>query len=385
MKRPLRIAILAHSTNPRGGVVHALELGEALVRLGFEAVVHAPDPRGAGFFRPSLCETVSVPAAPAPVDVAAMVRQRADEYVRHFEVPANRRFDVFHAQDGISANGLASLKERGLIPGFARTVHHVDAFGDADLTALQRRSIVAADRHFVVSHLWQGLLRETFGIDAALVGNGIDIKRFTPDPDGREAALADRLGLGPGPIVLSVGGVEARKNSCRILEAFRQLRALHPRAQLVIAGGASVLDHHDYLNQFNALQVSSGLPTEAVIRTGPLPQDDMPALYRCADVLAFASVKEGFGLVALEAMACGLPTVVSAIAPFTEHIFGSETVWCDPLHPAFIADALMLALQPQTRARLSRLGPVVAARHAWAATARAHLATYESLAEPVHA
>jgi glycosyltransferase-like protein len=385
MKRPLRIAILAHSTNPRGGVVHALELGEALVRLGFEAVVHAPDPRGAGFFRPSLCATVSVPAAPAPSDVAAMVRQRADEYVHYFNALEHRRFDVFHAQDGISANALATLKERGLIPGFARTVHHIDAFRDTDLKALQNRSIRAADRHFVVSHLWQDLLRESFGIDAVLVGNGIDIKRFTPKPDGREAALAARLGLGPGPIVLSVGGVEARKNSCRILEAFRQLRALHPRAQLVIAGGASVLDHHEYLGEFKGLLAASGLPTEAVIRTGPLPQDDMPALYRLADVLAFASVNEGFGLVALEAMACGVPTVVSAIAPFTEHILESETVWCDPLHPASIADALMLALQPQTLERLAKKGPMAAARHDWAATARAHLSTYERLAEPVHA
>lgn len=385
MSRPLRIAILAHSTNPRGGVVHALELGEALVRLGFEAVVHAPDPRGAGFFRPSVCATVSVPAASAPGDVAAMVRQRADEYVHYFNALEHRRFDVFHAQDGISANALATLKERGLIPGFARTVHHVDAFRDPDLKALQNRSIRAADRHFVVSHLWQDQLRETFGIEAVVVGNGIDIKRFTPKPDGREAALVARLGLGPGPIVLSVGGVEARKNSCRILQAFQQLRAMHPHAQLIIAGGASVLDHHDYLNEFKNLLASSGLPTEAVIRTGPVAQDDMPALYRLADVLAFASVKEGFGLVALEAMACGVPTVISRIPPFTEHIGEDETVWCDPLHPASIADALMLALQPQTLERLAKKGPVAAARHDWAATARAHLSTYERLAEPVHA
>ncbi|WP_371348236.1 MSMEG_0565 family glycosyltransferase [Ancylobacter sp. IITR112] len=385
MSRAPRIAILAHSTNPRGGVVHALELGDALIRLGFEAVVHAPDPRGAGFFRPSLCETVSVPAAPAPADIAAMVRQRAGEYVRHFEVPANRRFDVFHAQDGISANGLATLKQRGLIPAFARTVHHVDAFRDPELTALQRRSILAADRHFVVSRLWQGLLRDGFGCEATIVGNGIDIKRFTPVPDGREAALAARLGLGPGPVVLSIGGVETRKNSCRILEAFLQLRAMHPRAQLVIAGGASLLDHHDYINEFNALKAEADLPSEAVRRTGPLPQEDMPALYRLADVLVFASVKEGFGLVALEAMACGVPTVVSRIAPFTEHIGENETVWCDPLHAGSIADALMLALQPQTSARLAKIGPTAAARFDWADTARAHLPTYESLREPAHA
>lgn len=385
MTRTLRIAILAHSTNPRGGVVHALELGDALTRLGHEAVVHAPDPRGAGFFRPSLCDTVSVPASPVGADVTEMVRIRAGDYVRHFENPANRDFDVFHAQDGISGNALATLRESGLIAGFARTVHHVDAFRDPALLELQRRAIVCADRHFVVSQLWQGLLGEIFGIEAALVGNGVDTHRFTPAPDGREAALATRLGLGPGPVVLAVGGVEARKNTWRILDAFTQMRALHPRAQLVIAGGATVLDHHDYLQEFDSALAASGLPAEAVIRAGTLPQADMPALYRLADVLAFASVKEGFGLVALEAMACGVPTVVSRIAPFTEHIGEAETVWCDPLHAGSIADALMLALQPETRARLAALGPSVAARHDWTATARAHLATYESLAEPAHA
>ena len=57
MTAPLRIAILTHSTNPRGGVVHALELGDALTRLGHDVTVHAPDPCGAGFFRPTLCRT----------------------------------------------------------------------------------------------------------------------------------------------------------------------------------------------------------------------------------------------------------------------------------------------------------------------------------------
>lgn len=383
--RPLRIAILAHSTNPRGGVVHALELGDALARLGHEAVVHAPDPKGVGFFRSSLCATQSVPASPVGADVAEMVRLRAADYISHFENPAHRRFDVFHAQDGISGNALATLRQRGLIAGFARTVHHVDSFTDPALAALQRRAIVSADRHFVVSRMWRDQLAAEYGLDATIVGNGVDLARFSPVPDGREAALAQRLGLSAGPVVLSVGGVEERKNTRRILEAFAQFRALHPRAQLVVAGGASVLDHQDYQRGFEAALLASGLPGDAVIRTGPLAQEDMPALYRLADVLAFASVKEGFGLVALEAMACGVPTVVSAIAPFTEHIGARETIWCDPFHAASIADALVLALKPENAARLAVLGPGVAARHGWADTAAAHLPIYRHLAEAVHA
>src|ERR1700687_2690157 len=132
--RPLRIAVLAHSTNPRGGVVHALELADSLTRLGHDAVVHAPDPAGTGFFRAPLSPAVTVMAAPAGSDVAAMVETRIADDGRHFQIPANRPFDISHAQDAISGSARAPLKERGLIRRFARTVHHIDSFGDPRLT-----------------------------------------------------------------------------------------------------------------------------------------------------------------------------------------------------------------------------------------------------------
>ncbi|MGL1213324.1 glycosyltransferase, partial [Vibrio parahaemolyticus] len=88
--------------------------------------------------------------------------------------------------------------------------------------------------------------------------------------------------------------------------------------QLVIAGGASLLDHSDYQQRFDAALAALAVPADGpapVIRTGPLAQPDMPALYRLADALAFWSLREGFGLAVLEAMASGVPAVVSRIAP----------------------------------------------------------------------
>ena len=61
----LRIAILTHSTNPRGGVVHALALGDALTALGHEVVVHAPDINQHGFFRATRCGTRWRAASPS--------------------------------------------------------------------------------------------------------------------------------------------------------------------------------------------------------------------------------------------------------------------------------------------------------------------------------
>jgi glycosyltransferase-like protein len=383
--RPLRIALLCHSVNPRGGVVHAFELAAKLHELGHEPVLHAPDPHGRGFFRKAAFETVSVPGEPVEGDVADMVTTRIGDYLRHFERPLARRFDVFHAQDGVSGNALATLKADGAIGGFIRTVHHLDPFDDPRLDALQTRSVAAADAIFVVSALWREELRLRFGVTATLVGNGVDLRRFGPGPDGAEVTLRRRLGLGAGPVILSVGGVEERKNTRRLLEAFRQLRRIHERAQLVIAGGASVLDHGRYRADFDRELAESGLPEEAVLVTGPLPDGEMPALYRLADVLAFPSVREGFGLAVLEAMASGVPATVSRMAPFTEHLSDADVAWCDPRSPGSIADALMMALGEPLRSRLSRRGPEVAARHGWAAVARAHLGVYRRLQDPAHA
>lgn len=377
--QPLRIAILAHSTNPRGGVVHALELGDALVRLGHEAVVHAPDVTGSGFFRQTLCETVSVPAMPAAASLAAMVEQRVEEYVAHFENGAHRHFDVFHAQDGISANALATLKERGLIGAFARTVHHIDAFEDERMATLQDRAIVSADRHFVVSKLWQKALQDRFGVRAEIVANGVDRSRFKPESDGREHSLRSRYELGEGPIFLAVGGVESRKNTVRILEAFVQVREVHADARLIIAGGVSLLDHDVYRRRFEEVLAASKLPPSAIIRTGKVADEDMPALYRIANTLVFPSVKEGFGLVVLEAMASGVPVIVSRIAPFTEYLKENDVWWCDPADARSIADAMMASLDAKSRKRIIENGLDVARRHDWLDTARRHLPVYEAL------
>nr|WP_282188992.1 MSMEG_0565 family glycosyltransferase [Azospirillum sp. SYSU D00513] len=370
---------MTHSTNPRGGVVHALELADALTALGHEAVVHAPDPSGEGFFRRTRARTVSVPARPVSGGLVQLVQTRIDEYVAFFESAAAARYDVLHAQDSISANALAFLAERGRIPGFVRTVHHIDGFDDPLLSAWQNRAITAADHLFCVSPLWRETLARDFGRTATLVGNGVDRRRFTPVRDARDAELRSRLGIGGGPVFLAVGGVEARKNSVRILQAFLIARRTYPAAQLVVAGGASLLDHGATRRAFDALVAESGLgtgPGRPLLLTGPLPDADMPALYRLADALVFPSLREGFGLVVLEAMACGTPVVVSRMPPFTEYLAPDDGLWADPHSAESIADAMLAAVEPATRARLARAGAAVARRLGWDGCALAHLQAY---------
>jgi glycosyltransferase involved in cell wall biosynthesis len=176
-----------------------------------------------------------------------------------------------------------------------------------------------------------------------------------------------------------------RKNTIAILEAFRQVRVLHGDAQLVIAGGASLLDHSGYHGRFQQALTAMGNDANFVHVVGTIADEDMPSLYRLASTLVFPSVKEGFGLVVLEAMASGLPVVVSSIAPFNEYLGQDDVAWCDPTHPASIAEAMLVSLMPAVRMTLSRRGHDVAARHSWTRVAAAHLPAYRGLLELAHA
>lgn len=385
MTRPLRIAMLSHSTNPRGGVVHAMQLSEALMALGNHVVLHAPDAKGAGFFRRPACGAIAFEVGAAHGDMTSMVEQRIADYIGYFETPAHRDFDVFHAHDGISGNVLATLKQRGLIPGFARTVHHIDSFDDRRLMQLQARSIDRADVFFTVSRLWQKTLWETHGVSATVVGNGVDTARFSSATVDNVAALRRKLAIPDGPLFLAIGGVEERKNTLRMLEAFRQVRAVCPLAQFVIAGGVSLLDHRGYQDEFRTTLTGLGDIASAVHTIGAVDDVDMPALYAMANTLVFASTKEGFGLVVLEAMASGVPVVTSSIAPFTEFLGQGDVAWCDPGNPASIAEAMLLSLAEPFRRELIFAGRKVAARHSWHQTAAAHLDAYAKLKESLHA
>jgi glycosyltransferase involved in cell wall biosynthesis len=121
-------------------------------------------------------------------------------------------------------------------------------------------------------------------------------------------------------------------------------------------------------------------PGQDLVLTGPLADAEMPALFRLASALAMPSLREGFGLVVLEALACGTPVVVSDRAPFTEYLHDSavagHALYVDPLDVGAIADALRRAAEPARRAALARAVPAVCQRYSWAASAARHEAVY---------
>lgn len=386
---PLRIGLLTHSVNPRGGVVHTIELAHALHDAGHEVTVMAPATPGQRFFRPLRCATGLVPVAAASQDMVEMVGSRIDAFTTHLSaLLARRHFDVLHTHDPIGGNALATLTGRGVIGGFVRTVHHLEHFAQPQLMQWQARGFLAARQVFCVSRLWQQTLAREHGVMAAEVSNGVDSARFSDIAQPEDAALAQRIGVRVGaPVVLAVGGVEARKNTLRLLEAFIALRRERPTAQLVIAGGASLLDHAQYGRDFHALAAAHGIasgPGQPLILTGPLADADMPGMYRLADVVAMPSLNEGFGLVVLEALASGVPVVVSRIAPFTEYLTDADCRWADPFDSGSIASALAEALDTRSPEQIARSAARLGARFSWSVSAARHALLYRQGLEAAH-
>jgi glycosyltransferase-like protein len=382
--RPLRVAQLTYSVKPRGGVVHALALAEALARRGHAVEVMAVGPEGARFFRGPSVPWHVVPQRPLDAPFDARIAGSIDDFREGLRtLLAGGRFDVVHAQDCISANAALGLREEGVIGEVVRTVHHVDDFRSPSLVACQRRSIVEPDLVLCVSAPWVARLREEFGVGAGLVRNGVDTARFWPPAPGERRRARAALGLGERLTLLTVGGVEPRKGSLTLLEAFARVRAALPGRDpvLLVAGGATLFDYRDELERFARRRAALGLEDDVRL-LGPVDDERLLALYHGADVFALPSTKEGFGLVVLEALACGRPVVVSALDVFASFLRDGSDALMAPVGdaPALAGVIVRAATDAALRARLRDGGRAVVARHDWDAAAAAHERAYAALA-----
>ena len=95
----------------------------------------------------------------------------------------------------------------------------------------------------------------------------------------------------------------------------------NPQAQLIIAGGETLFDYEPYrLKFFDIVKHNQIKLGKSLLLPGVIKDEDLTVLYRCADAFVFPSVKEGWGLVLLEAIASRLPIITSNIPPFTEFL-----------------------------------------------------------------
>ncbi|PSR16936.1 MSMEG_0565 family glycosyltransferase [filamentous cyanobacterium CCP3] len=385
----LRIALLTYSTKLRGSVVHTLELATALTELGHDVCVYALDKDGQGFEREVAANVQLVPAQPSPDGlepeqaIDALIRQRIQEFVDFFLVNAET-YDIYHAQDCIGANALVQLRQQGRVSNVVRTVHHVEDYASIYLQRCQDKSIRDPNLCLCVSDRWHQALRNDYGIEAPRVINGVDLQRFSPIPSGQENAVKARYGLTGSPIYLTVGGIEPRKNSLRLLEAFAQVLSHHPQAQLVIAGGSTLFDYEPYRRSFFALataleQDHGPLIGKSVILPGVIPDEDLPALYRTADAFCFPSTKEGWGLVVLEAIASSLPVITANQPPFTEFLTPEQALLVNPDSASAIARAMVESVRPAIAQSLVSQSRSILPQYTWTRSAALHVQHYRQL------
>ena len=242
--------------------------------------------------------------------------------------------------------------------------------------AVFRRAIRVAARRadalVCVSTLTAERLRERF--DPAgrvfVVPHGVDHARFGPDGDTEhDVDIRHALGVRE-PYVLFVGTIEPRKAVPVLLAAFDRIAPRHPDLSLVLAGrsgwGAAAAE-----------QTLAGMGAgDRVVRLGYVSDDAVPALLRGAAAAAYPAIEEGFGLPALEAMACGVPLVTTAGTAMAE-VSRDAAILVAPADIDGLADALTEAIEGGRAVEgRRRLGLEVAARHSWSASAAGHVEAY---------
>jgi len=233
-----------------------------------------------------------------------------------------------------------------------------------------------------VSAPWVERLADEFNVHAELVRNGVDTERYRPARSAAERAQARiEAGLDDRFTVMTVGGIEPRKGSLTLLDGFAALRDLVAERDplLLIAGGTTLFDYRHERDRFAARAVALGVNPHVRV-LGPLEAETMEGLFRAADAFAFPSIREGFGLAALEALAAELPVVASDLDVFRGFLADHETaLLVPPGDGAALGRALArIALDPALAARLRAGGRRVVPDHSWDAAAAAHERAYEA-------
>jgi glycosyltransferase involved in cell wall biosynthesis len=203
--------------------------------------------------------------------------------------------------------------------------------------------------------------------------HGVDTSTFHVPTDVVRTRVSDRLGLHGHPYVAFLGMLERRKNVPNLVRGWsRAVEDMETPPALVLAGGSGWDEEVDAA----IAEVPSHL---RLVRPGYLRYVDLPGFLGGAEVVAFPSLAEGFGLPVLEAMACGAPVLTTRRLSLPE-VGGDAVAYADTDADA-IAEALRGLLDdPGRRRTLGEMGQARATEFTWESSAEAHLAAYERAA-----
>ncbi|MBC6956915.1 MAG: glycosyltransferase family 4 protein [Anaerolineae bacterium] len=288
---------------------------------------------------------------------------------------ARLRLDVVHDPVGVAPFGLGLGRARSVI-----TIHDVIPLSFPGVSTrmdalIYRRWLPFAarrvDRVLTVSEASSADIQQHLGVKPGrveVIAPGVSAQ-FQTAASADAGSVREKYAL-PDHYILSVGNVEERKNVRRVIEAYAQIRRSNLPYKLVIVGP------HNW--RFSEIIEAANLSDfrDDVQFTGYVDAADLPAIYRGADVFAFPSLYEGFGLPVIEAMAAGTPAVTSNRSSLPEAA-GDAALKVDPEDTDAIADAITriltdAALADDLRAR----GIARAAGFTWERMARAVLNSY---------
>lgn len=208
---------------------------------------------------------------------------------------------------------------------------------------------------------------------AVSISTAMDAGIFNAKGAAPDAILA-KMGI-TKPFLMHTSAIEPRKNFDGLVKAFAALpKALRSKHQLVLVGSASETARND----LRKLAHSHGLSDADVVMPGYVQDPELAQLYRACRLFVFPSFHEGFGLPALEAMACGCPTIGSNVTSIPE-VIGSPAYTFDPADTAAIT-ALMRNLLSDENARAKAKAHAIkhAAKFSWEGVADRAVAALKS-------
>lgn len=324
-----------------------------------------------------------------PAFLCSLLRFETDEAAR--TGGTSPLYDIVHSHYWLSGWIGRLARERWSIP-FVQTFHTLGRVKNRDLGDPEGEPAVRLVIEERVAQAADCVLAPTLGEAADLVrlygarpyrvrvlSPGVDTERFTP---GDAPAARAALGLGERPVVLFAGRLQPLKAPHVALRAIAHLAASRPGLDpvlLVLGGpsGSGGISHADLAAEAHALGIGARLKFHE-----PVPHDRLPEYYRAADLVLVPSRSESFGLVALEAAACGTPVVASDVGGLRTAVVDGETGilvrGADPA--AFARAAARILSDAAVRGRMSRASAEFARDFDWRRAAGYLLSLYEELA-----
>ena len=259
-------------------------------------------------------------------------------------------FDVIHAHDWLVTYAAKSLKQSFNLPMVA-TIHATEAGRNSGIHDDIQRYIndtewlltYEATEVIVNSNYMKGHVQGLFGLPfdkISVIPNGINLNNFTGID--RDYDFRRRFAMDNEKIILYVGRLVYEKGVQHLISAMPKILENYHDSKLVIAGKGGMID--ELKSQVDSMGLSN-----KVYFTGYLNQKEVQKMYKCADVAVFPSTYEPFGIVALEAMLAGIPTVVSDIGGLNEIVeHGVNGMKSYTGNPNSIADSVLsLLFDPQ--------------------------------------